>query len=348
MRHLFLLMFFLMGFNSKAQTEFFASKISFSERNLSDFYSSIAVDSSQVYFNANDYRLYAFDKKSGNENWQFYLANKSNKAPFIYKQTVLANEHVSQYSDKSSQLDSKTGIAIQELKIDEILTTPLFKDSIMYCTGLYEGGAIIAYNLNKNEVLWSRFIAHGSSIRPYYLKDKIIVNAEGDNWFELDYDGKLIDNSCKYKSTFNDGSEVCAKNFKRLTHNQKELSENYFNNDDNVDIKYGKDKTILLSGNELIFINNRNKVSKKVDLDQTLEFPEGSDAYNEYKSIVKADDNVVWVFYQNLLAVYDLKKNAIIQTIDLTKWNPHRLVADKNDLWLVSRNDGQLYGIHIN
>lgn len=339
---------FLIASNSKAQTEFFASKISFSETNLSEFYSSVNIDSSQVYFNANDYKLYAFDKKTGNENWQFYLANKSNRPTFIYKQTVLANEHVSEYSDKATQLDSKTGFEVQKLKIYEISTAPLFKDSIMYCTGLYDGGAIIAYDLKKNELLWSKFIAHGASVRPYYLKNKIVVNAEGNNWFEIDYNGKLIDTDCKYKLTFNDESEVCTEEFRQLTHNQKKLSEEYFYNDDNVIIKYLKDKTILLSGTELIFINNKNKVSKKLDLDQTLEFPEGSNSYNEYKNILKADDNVVWIFYQNLLAVYDVKKDGIVRTIDLTKWNPHRLVADKNDLWLVSKNDGQLYGIHIN
>ncbi|POY37456.1 hypothetical protein C3K47_06750 [Solitalea longa] len=339
MRNLFLLLLFLLvNSNSNAQTVFFVSKISISERNLLSFYSSLEVDNSQVYFNANDYRLYAFDKKTGKENWQFYLANKSNSAPIIYKQTVIVNEHVSEYNDKSTQLNSKTGFAIQTLKIDEILTAPLFKDSIMYCTGLYKGGAILAYNLKKNEVLWSRFIAHGSTVQPYYLKDKIIANAEGDKWFELDYNGKLIDASFKFKSEPSN----------RLTHNQQKISENYFNNDDNVVIKYMNDKTILLSGSELIFINNKNQVSRKLDLNKTLKLTNASNGYNNFKSILKVGDNVLWIFYQNRLMIYSLKNNGIVKTIDLTKWKPHRLVADKNDLWLISRNDGQLYGIHIN
>lgn len=48
-----------------AQTEFFKSKIIFSESHLLEFYSSFSIDSNQIYFNANDYELYAYSKKTG-------------------------------------------------------------------------------------------------------------------------------------------------------------------------------------------------------------------------------------------------------------------------------------------
>lgn len=50
-----------------AQTEFFHSKISFSESNLEKFYSSFSVDSSQVYINANDYYVHAYDKQTNRD-----------------------------------------------------------------------------------------------------------------------------------------------------------------------------------------------------------------------------------------------------------------------------------------
>ena len=44
---------------SFSQTEFFNSKIKFSESQLKKFYSSCSVDSAQVYFNANEYYVHA-------------------------------------------------------------------------------------------------------------------------------------------------------------------------------------------------------------------------------------------------------------------------------------------------
>ena len=67
-----------------AQNEFFNSKINFSESQLKKFYSSFSVDSSQVYFNANDYYVHAYDKQTGVLKWSYYLANKTNTAPIAY------------------------------------------------------------------------------------------------------------------------------------------------------------------------------------------------------------------------------------------------------------------------
>lgn len=72
-----ILIVFLISCEISAQTEFFHSKILFSESQLSDFYSSISVHSSQVYFNANDYKVYAFNKKTGVLNWPCHLVNKT-------------------------------------------------------------------------------------------------------------------------------------------------------------------------------------------------------------------------------------------------------------------------------
>jgi len=73
---------FLLFFNfTQAQTEFFNSKINLFENKLEDFYSSFSIDNAQVYFNANDYQVYAYDKKTGDLNSSYYKANKSNNPP---------------------------------------------------------------------------------------------------------------------------------------------------------------------------------------------------------------------------------------------------------------------------
>jgi outer membrane protein assembly factor BamB len=122
--------------NLKAQTEVFKSDLHFSENNLSNFYSSISIDSTQVYINSNDYYLHAFDKKTGHLNWSYYLANKSNTNPIVYKNTVIVGNHISEYDDKCIQLNSQSGDTIQTLKISEIFNQPVFKNDIMYTTAI--------------------------------------------------------------------------------------------------------------------------------------------------------------------------------------------------------------------
>ena len=85
-------LFFLIGIlffqNCVAQKEFFNSKISFSESQLSNFYSSFNIDSAQVYFIANDY-IYAYNKKSGVLNWSYHSGNKSNTTAKLNKKVFL-------------------------------------------------------------------------------------------------------------------------------------------------------------------------------------------------------------------------------------------------------------------
>src|SRR3970040_1795946 len=119
-----------------AQAEFFHSKINFSEDQLDNFYSSISIDSAQVYFNANDYYVHAYDKKTGVLNWSYYAANKSNNAPKSHQNFVFVEKHISEYENKCVQLNSITGDTIQTLLIESINTKPIFVENIMYCTGI--------------------------------------------------------------------------------------------------------------------------------------------------------------------------------------------------------------------
>ncbi|WP_073371326.1 outer membrane protein assembly factor BamB family protein [Flavobacterium fluvii] len=328
-----------------SQTEFFNSKINFSENELNGFYSSISVDSTRIYFNANDYTVYAYDKKSGELNWSYYLSYKTNNPPIPYRNSLFVGKHSSQYHDECVQLNSQTGDTIQTLTIQSIDTKPVFRDNIMYCTAIDAGfgGAVMAYDLKKNSVIWEKFIAHGVSKQPYYLQDKIIANAEDDNWFELDYNGKLLDTTCKNKVDIFVEDIKCVRNFKYLIHNQKEVHGNYFDEDEKVKLKYTKDKTIVLGENKMLVINNRNKTEKEIKLDEVLSLPE--DQLGIYIEIFKAEENTVWFFYRNNLVNYDFKNDKLLRKVDLSSWNPHQIILENRTIWLISKNDGKLYGL---
>ncbi|TDE53076.1 PQQ-binding-like beta-propeller repeat protein [Flavobacterium sp. GT3P67] len=337
----------LLGNIAVAQTEFFNSKIPFSENQLSNFYSSISIDSSQVYLNANDYKIYAYDKKTGALNWSYYVANKSNNAPKLYQDNVFIEKHISEYVDKCIQLNVKTGDTIQTLSIVSINTQPIFKGNIMYCTAIdtETGGIVLAYDLKKNAVIWKKFIAHGVDKQPYYLKDKIIANAEENNWFELNYSGKLLDTKCKHKATLFAEDIKCIRNFRYLIHNQKELSVSYFDIDEVLKLKYTKDKTIVLGENKMLIINNKNKIENEVKLEEIVPFTENR--VSNYTEILKAEANTVWLIYLDTLVIYDLKKNKTVKTFDLIQWNVHQAILEDNNLWLISRNDGQLVKLEL-
>src|SRR6187551_683033 len=124
-----LLCFFLFSTIAFAQTEFFRSKLLLSEDHLKDFYSSISVDSAQVYFNANDNNIYAHDKKTGILKWTYYSGSKSNNAPKCHRNNVFFGTGVG----TSEQLNAKTGELVRIVRVDGVSTQSFIKDTIMYC-----------------------------------------------------------------------------------------------------------------------------------------------------------------------------------------------------------------------
>jgi hypothetical protein len=330
-----------------SQTEFFRSKIPFSTEQLGNFYSSFSVDSTQVYLTANDYYVHAVDKKTGDVKWSYYAGTKSNAAPKVHQGNVFVGKHISEYDNKCVQLNAKTGDTIQTLKIEALETQPFFRDNLMYTTAIVPGigGSVLAYDLKKNVVAWHKFNAHGVSAQPYYLKDKIVANAEGDNWFELNYDGKLLDTTCKHKADLFLEDIKCVRNFKYLTHNQREFPAVYFDSEEVLKTAYTKDRTIVLGQAKMLVINSKNKIEKEIKLEEIIPLTE--DQPGTYAEILKADENTVWVLAYNTLAVYDFKAGKTIKTFDLTRWNAHQAMLEGNNLWLVSRNDGQLVGLNL-
>jgi hypothetical protein len=345
------LIVFFISTEVAAQTEFFHSKINFSESQLDSFYSSFGIDSTQVYFNANDYYVYAYDKKTEILNWSHYVANKSNNAPKLYQNNVFIRKHLSEYENKCVQLNAKTGDTIQTLTIESINTQPFFKGDIMFCTAINPeiGGAVLAYDLKKNSVIWQKFIAHGVDKQPYYLKHKIIANVEADNWFEINYNGKLLDITCNNKSNIFAEDIKCVKNYKFLTHDGKKITVEFIGkntgNYGEVKVKSSKNITIVLSYENLLIIGNNKKIKKNIEINQLIALPEIH--VNDYMEILQIKDNKIWFFYENTLVVYDFKNDKILKTYDLTQWNAHQAVLEGNNLWLISRKDGELIGLEL-
>ena len=341
----------LYSFPIIAQTEFFNSKIKFSESQLDKFYSSFSMDSSQVYFNANDYYVHCYDKKTGVLNWSYRLESKTNTAPIAYRNNLIVSKYSSEYGDKCLQLNTKTGDTIQTLVIQSINTKPIFKENVMYCTGIDGGigGAVIAYDLKKNNIIWEKFIAHGVDRQPYFLKDKIIANAEEDNWFELDYNGKMVDTTCEYKTNLFVEDIKCVQNYIHRTHDNKGISQafllEYFEDYENLKVSSNNNYTFLLSDSKLMLLKDNLEIGKEINMDEIVTLPEK--AINGYREILKIDDTAIWFFLKNLIVVYDYINYKLINTIDVSSWRPHQVVVEDTQVWLISKNDGQLVSLEL-
>ncbi|EAZ95007.1 hypothetical protein FBBAL38_11699 [Flavobacteria bacterium BAL38] len=334
------------------QTEFFKTNIDFTTSQLNNFYTSFAVDSSQVYFNAIDYNLYTYNKVNGNLNWKYNMAFKSNTSPIVYQKNLFLRKYIEQNKKKIlMQINAINGDTIHSLEIETINTKPLFKDNIMYCTGIYPniGGAMIAYNFKNNHLVWAEFIAHGLDKQPIYFKNKIFANAEGDNWFEIDYNGKMLDTKCKKKANMFAENIKCVQNFIHISHDKKGITEDFLqenmDNYENISSAFNNRNTFLLGSLKLLILGNNLKITKKIDIDQIIPITESEE--NSLNKILKIDDNSIWFYYENNLVLYDYIKNKTIKYYDLTSYNAHQIILDENKLWLISKDSGQLIGLEL-
>lgn len=347
-----ILIFIIFNFSKvTAQTEVFKSNLYISDDNLSNFYSSISSDSTQIYINSNDYYIHAFNKKTQKLNWSYYLATKTNTAPILYKNNIIIEKHLSEYNNKCIQLNSQSGDTIQTLKIDQIFNQPIFKNNIMYTNAISSetGGCILAYDLNKNEIIWRQFVAHGVTTQPYFLKNKIVANAEDTNWFEIGYDGILKDTLCKNKTDIFVENIKCVKNFQLLSHDNKEIDTSFLAKNlgeyETLDFKFYNNKTFFLGTETLLIIGNNKKIVDKVNLNGII-LPLQI-LFNEHKSILKIENTTIWFFINNKIVVYDFQTEKVNFQFDLSKWNPHRLLLENNLIYLISRKDGQLYILNL-
>jgi hypothetical protein len=102
-----------------------------------------------------------------------------------------------------------------------------------------------------------------------------------------------------------------------------------------------------LNPKKLIVLADDIKVISKVEIQKLIQLPDEGE--NEYLEILKIEAENVWFFYQGHIVNYNFKKNKLFKTYDLTKWNVHQAILDldKTTIWLISNNDGQLYGLQL-
>ncbi|HSD06087.1 PQQ-binding-like beta-propeller repeat protein [Flavobacterium sp.] len=339
------LFLFLFSIASFAQTEFFKSKLLLSGDDLTDFYSSISIDSNQVYFNANDKYIYAHDKKTGILNWAYYSGAKLDNAPKPYRNNVFFGTGVGTWE----QLNTKTGELVRIIRVNEVSTQPFIKDTIMYCAAVSPrmGGAILAYDLKNSSRVWQKYIGNGVALQPYFFKDKIVANFDDNYWFELDYEGNVLDkDTLCYSKSFEPPLEenYCNIHYDILNQYNKGVAVKNVSTG-NTKYYYGNEMTVILENDKIKIINNQNKITNEIYISNILKLPETK--INDYREILKIEGNRIWFFFENTLVVYDVGKNIIVRTYNLNSWKPHQVLLDGTNLWVISKDTGDLVGLKL-
>ena len=338
--------FLLICFNAFSQKEIYKKDFVFDQNFKSEELSgSLTILGEDVVLSTSDHKLYSLRKDDGKINWQIFAGNKLNSSLYDYENTFF-HSGIENDIAYSSQYNLKTGDKIQKLSIESINSKPHFLNNVIYCTALADGGKLMAYNLEENKVIWSKNIGFGVEKQPIFLKDKIIANAEDDNWFEIDYNGNFLKSKSK-KHTYLDTTKISIKNYKFLTHDGKEITQEFLKKNKLFHYDYqtrtSNTNTFILTENQLLVLGNNRKTVLQLNLEKEFA-ADNFDPYL-YTAILATTPESVWFCCQNKLIHYDYKNKKNLRKVDLTKWNPYRIVFENRTIWLISKNDGQLYAL---
>ncbi|MCU7619186.1 hypothetical protein NZ698_18560 [Chryseobacterium sp. PBS4-4] len=339
------LIFFIVHLS--AQKQMYKSTMVVDTSKNKKFTSSIVMANNKIVFNADNFVLYAIDKDSYQTVWERKIGWRSNTAPYIFKNTFFYGNYNG--SDrKIHQYDIETGKTIRELGIESINTKPHFEKSVMYTTAMNDGGKQIAYDLEKNTVVWQHKINFGADVQPVYLNDRIVVNAEDDLWFEVDFKGNFINKESE-TFTYIDEMKVTAKKFLFLSHDQTPLTKEWLRKNKLADSEFKIEKnqhyTFVLNEKYLTVIGKKGK--KKIQLDlENLISPEEYENQT-LSAILNAENKKIWLIHQNHLIHYDVKKEKMLRNVFLGNWRPQQMILDGKNIWLISANDGQLYHLEF-
>ena len=228
----------------------------------------------------------------------------------------------------------------------------MLKDGVLFGTAIYEGGCLFAYDTRKDTVLWWRFLAHGVSHQPDFFEDEIRANAEANNWVRVNYNGQLLDTTCKEKADIFVRDIPCILNYSALTHDRQEINGKF------ASAIYGKDEpevepkllttstnSFILHNGMLSIIANKRKIKNTVDLNSLSDSITG----NEWglNQLLQANDKQVSLIHQERFIIYDFKTKKLVKLLDLTNWEPYSALINENKLWLISKKDGLLYGLQL-
>ncbi|MGZ8536888.1 MAG: hypothetical protein ACXWV9_01435 [Flavisolibacter sp.] len=334
--------------NAHAQKEFFRSQQVFSKEHLSTILSSIVIHNDLILFNANDYHLYAYNKKDGSLKWATETNYKSSRPAFVQDNIIYAGLY-SNKVQQTAQFSLVDGKLIKTLPFGPLETKPLIKNGMLYGTAIYDYGCILAYDLEKDTVTWSRFIAHGLSNQPYYFDNKIMANAEGNNWVALGYDGILLDTICKVKADIFVENIPCIEKYTALSHDRLpikgKVSAEIFGNDlmDLPEMITTSNTTFALNETKLSILSKKLKIKQQLDLSTLAEDLED----NGNTKLLKADDENIWILFSDHLMQYNHKAKKLVKLTNLSEWQPQTVLLDEENIWLISGKDGLLYGVSL-
>jgi hypothetical protein len=116
-----------------------------------------------------------------------------------------------------------------------------------------------------------------------------------------------------------------------------------FNNTSGHKTKINNTHSFILSENQLLVLDNNRK--KVLQLHLQTAFPTDNFTPDAYTTTIEIHPESVWFYYQNYLIHYDFMRNKLLRKVDLTPWKPNRVELDNRTIWLISKNDGQLYGL---
>ena len=351
-----------------SQTQVYKSSVELIDFSPKDHYSSIAMKGNMIVFNAPNYHLYGIDKTNYKNTWQINTGVKSIKPAIFHSDTFFVSNSKSEET-RVEQYDLKTGKLLKHFPFESIATKPHFIGNVMYFTGwrAFDGGKMMAYDLEKNILLWEEYLGDGREIdfQPVYLDSKIIVSAHEGNWYDLDYNGKILDLKTE-EYTHNRDGKIFVKKYLFLTHDGKKITEDFLDNQEiskPYTTKITKKHTIILSKTDLSVFGNNEKLKLKLKLqsivpskmsdeeeEKLLAIMRSGSPYvaNEHidlGQIIKTDDKTVWFLHENHLVHYDFNKNKLLRDVDLNHWQPHQLILENRTIWLISKNDGQLYAL---
>jgi hypothetical protein len=218
---------------------------------------------------------------------------------------------------------------------------------------LHEGGGVFAYDLKSRKILWDRYISDGVAIKPYFENDKIVVNAQGGStWASLSYNNGRSLAGLDTVTTREELDPSCLREFAFRTHDGKEVSEakakklfgkNYFGFQD---IMRNDQVTVVLNADMVQFLVLGDKLKAVASINTTEMDFGGEDAYVELGSILRIEENKVWFFIGSYITVIDFVTKKLVRQINLEEWQPHTVKLWKDEIWLISSKDGQLYGLH--
>ncbi|WDO12245.1 PQQ-binding-like beta-propeller repeat protein [Flavobacterium sp. WW92] len=328
-----------------SQTEIYKSNSVFKNFEATSLSASLVIAADKVLFNAADYKIYAIDKTSLQPVWEIYTGWKSNTPPYLHDAAFFYGNY-EKGRTRVAQYDLNTGAKRKELPFESLQSEPYIANGRMYCTVLWDGGKLVAYDLQEDKTLWQKNIGHGAEVAPAYRPDRIIANAEDDNWFETDYSGNLLKGKAR-KHAYIDTVEVFVKEYKFLTHDGKEITPDFLrkNKIDPLEhqVKRTQSHTFILSEKQLLVLGTNKRKAGSLALETIVEEPyfDPDDA----GAILTTNAESVWLYCQKQLIHYDFKNSKLLRKLDLTSWNPHQVRVDGRTIWLISKNDGQLYGL---